>query len=76
MLGELEAEVVIEALGLYLQTRPLDANRRFEYRYRAARAVFDNLAREDHVASDSPPGDDDVASTRVWDRRNVERLED
>jgi hypothetical protein len=77
LLGELEAEVLVEALGLYLRARPADAKGRFEYRYRAARAVLDNLAREDPVESETDPGDDEnVASTRLWDRRNVERLED
>jgi hypothetical protein len=77
VLGDLETEVMIEALELYLQARPLDASRRFEYRYRAARAVLDNLAREEQVAPERGPGDDEtVVTTRLWDRRNVERLED
>ena len=40
VLGDVEAEVVAEALDLYLRTRPPEADRRFEYRYRAARAVM------------------------------------
>ena len=86
VLGDVEAEVVAEALDLYLRTRPPEADRRFEYRYRAARAVIDNLAQNRAGASragasddtpDNRPGDDEtVVSTRLWDRRNYERLED
>ena len=72
------AEVVAEALELYLRARPSDANRRFEYRYRAARAVLDNLARNgDPEPAEVQPGDDEtVVATQLWDRRNYERLED
>ena len=86
VLGDVEAEVVAEALDLYLRTRPPEADRRFEYRYRAARAVIDNLAQNRAGTSrvgalddtpDKTPGDDEtVVSTRLWDRRNYERLED
>lgn len=77
VLGDVEAEVVAEALDLYLRTRPPEADRRFEYRYRAARAVMDNLAQNREVPPDNTPGDDEtVVSTRLWDRRNYERLED
>ena len=81
VLGDVEAEVVAEALDLYLRTRPPEADRRFEYRYRAARAVIDNLAQNRAGASndalDTTPGDDEtVVSTRLWERRNYERLED
>jgi len=77
VLGDVEAEVVAEALDLYLRTRPPEADRRFEYRYRAARAVMDNLAQNREVRPDNTPGDDEtVVSTRLWDRRNYERLED
>ena len=86
VLGDVEAEVVAEALDLYLRTRPPEADRRFEYRYRAARAVIDNLAQNRAGASrtgasgdtpDNTAGDDEtVVSTRLWDRRNYERLED
>ncbi len=37
LLTELEIEVVQEALELYVQTRPVAADRQFEYRCRAAR---------------------------------------
>ena len=77
VLGDVEAEVVAEALDLYLRTRPPEADRRFEYRYRAARAVMDNLAQNREAPPDNAPGDDEtVVSTRLWDRRNHERLED
>jgi hypothetical protein len=81
VLGDVEAEVVAEALDLYLRTRPPEADRRFEYRYRAARTVMDNLAQNREVppdnTRDNTPGDDEtVVSARLWDRRNYERLED
>ena len=43
LLNALEAEVVESALELYLQVRPVPADRRFEYRYRAARSVLESL---------------------------------
>jgi hypothetical protein len=43
LLAELELEVLQEALELYLLARPVPADRRFEYRYRAARSVLENL---------------------------------
>lgn len=43
LLTELEVEVLEEALELYLQTRPVPVDRRFEYRYRAAQSVLENL---------------------------------
>jgi hypothetical protein len=79
VLGDVETEVVAEALDLYLRTRPPQADGRFEYRYRAARAVLDNLRQdgESEPAAQGPAGDDEsVVTTRLWDRRNSERLED
>jgi hypothetical protein len=78
LLVDLEAEVVSEALELYLRTRPPQADRRYEYRYRAARAVLDNLKQDGEPApADAPTGDDErAATTRLWERRNYERLED
>ena len=58
VLGDVEAEVVAEALDLYLRTRPPEADRRFEYRYRAARAVIDNLAQNRAGASRVGASDD------------------
>jgi len=43
LLPELEAEVVGEALELYLRTRPVPVDHRFEYRYRAAQGILDVL---------------------------------
>lgn len=40
LLPPLEAEVVGEALELYLRARPAPSDRRFEYRYRAAAGVL------------------------------------
>ena len=78
VLGDLETEVVSEALELYLRTRPRQADQRYEYRYRAARAVLDNLKQDGEPApADTETGDDERAvTTRLWDRRNYERLED
>jgi hypothetical protein len=78
VLGDLEAEVVVQALDLYLRTRPAHADRRYEYRYRAARAVLDSLRQDgERESADSPAGDDEtVVKTRLWNRRNDERLED
>jgi hypothetical protein len=41
VLPDLEAEVVGEALELYLRTRPVPIDHRYEYRYRAAQGVLD-----------------------------------
>jgi hypothetical protein len=40
LLPPLEAEVVGEALELYLRARPAPTDHRFEYRYRAAAGVL------------------------------------
>jgi hypothetical protein len=40
LLPPLEAEIVTEALELYLRARPAPTDRRFEYRYRAAAGVL------------------------------------
>jgi len=78
VIGDLEAEVLQEALELYLNARPPRADRRYEYRYRAAQAVLDSLWQQgDGLPVDGPPGDDElVVRTGLWDNRNVERLED
>ena len=52
VLPELEAEVVGEALELYLRTRRAPADPRYEYRYHAAQAVLDAIR---HTA----PAEDD-----------------
>lgn len=56
LLPELEAEVLTEALDLYLSTRRVPADPRYEYRYRAARAVLDVLQRPVVDEDDPPPG--------------------
>ena len=78
VLGDVETEVVSEALELYLRTRPPQADRRYEYRYRAARAVLDSLTQDGEAGpAEAAQGDDEtVVTTRLWDRRNYERLED
>jgi hypothetical protein len=62
VLPELEAEVVGEALELYLRTRPVPIDHRFEYRYRAAHGVLD-------VIRHAPPAEDDGESARPLQRR-------
>jgi len=62
LLAELEVEVVQEALELYVQTRPVPIDRRFEYRYRAARSVLENLRQGTRELGTLPRGDDDEAT--------------
>jgi hypothetical protein len=80
LLGTLEVEVVQEALDLYLQTRPVPTDRRFEYRYRAAQSVLENLRQGARELGTFPRGDDDE-STSIDDQGSGgrplrERLED
>ena len=63
LLSTLEIEVVQEALDLYLQTRPVPADRRFEYRYRAAQSVLENLRQGARELGTFPRGDDDEATS-------------
>jgi hypothetical protein len=56
LLPELEAEVVGEALELYLRARPAPVDRRYEYRYRAAHAVLEVLQRTLPDDDDPLPG--------------------
>jgi hypothetical protein len=56
LLPELEAEVVGEALELYLRARPAPLDHRYEYRYRAAHAVLDVLQRTLPDEDDPLPG--------------------
>jgi hypothetical protein len=62
LLAELEVEVVQEALELYVQMRPVPIDRRFEYRYRAARSVLENLRQEARELGTFPRGDDEEAT--------------
>jgi hypothetical protein len=72
LLSALEVEVVQEALDLYLQTRPVPTDRRFEYRYRAAQSVLENLRQGSRELGTFPRGDDDEA-TLIGDRRSERR---
>ena len=65
LLSDLEAEVVAEALELYLYARPAPADLRFEYRYRAARAVQEILRHRPGNGKDLPATDDGLASVAV-----------
>lgn len=78
LLTEREAEVVEEALALYLSARPAPADTRYDYRYRAAQAVLGSLQGHRH-----PPvtalEDDDASKLRDDDhprRPKREQLED
>jgi hypothetical protein len=62
LLAELEVEVVQEALELYVQTRPVPNDRRFEYRYRAARSVLESLRQGTRELGTVPQGDDEEAA--------------
>ena len=53
VLPDLEAEVVGEALELYLRTRRVPVDQRFEYRYRAAQSILDVL--QYHARADDEP---------------------
>jgi hypothetical protein len=80
LLAALEVEVVQEALELYVQTRPVPLDRRFEYRYRAAQSVLENLRRGTGELGTFPRGDDGEAifadDKRVERRPLRERVED
>ncbi len=56
LLPALEAEVVGEALELYLQARPAPIDHRYEYRYRAAAAVLSALQQTTPEDDDPLPG--------------------
>ena len=62
LLPELEAEVVGEALELYLRARPASLDHRYEYRYRAARSVIASLRQGNRDLGTFPRGDDEDAS--------------
>ena len=55
LLPELEAEVVGEALELYLSTRRAPADPRFEYRYRAAQGVLNELHYRPTMEEEAEP---------------------
>lgn len=72
LLAALEAEVVQEALDLYVQTRPVPTDRRFDYRYRAAHSVLESLRQGNQELGTFPRGDDDEG-TRFDDVRSERR---
>lgn len=72
LLTALEAEVVEAALELYVRTRPVPSDDRFEYRYRAARSVLGSLRQGNRELGTFPRGDDEEA-TRFDDERQERR---
>lgn len=68
LLTELEVEVVEAALELYLQTRPVPTDGRFEYRYRAARSVLGSLRQGNGELGTFPVGDDEEVSRKDNER--------
>jgi hypothetical protein len=56
LLPTLEAEVVGEALELYLRARPAPIDHRYEYRYRAAAGVLAALQQTFPDEDDPLPG--------------------
>lgn len=72
LLAALEVEVLQEALELYLQTRPVPADGRFEYRYRAARSVLESLRLGNREFGTVPRSDDEQAGLRD-DQRSARR---
>jgi hypothetical protein len=80
LLSALEAEVVQEALELYVQVRPVPIDGRFEYRYRAAQSVLASLRQGNREFGTFTRGDDEEAKLvdepRPERRPLAERLED
>jgi len=62
VLTALEAEVIAEALELYVRVRPVQMDGRFEYRYRAARSVLESLRQGNRELGTFPRGDDEEAT--------------
>ena len=80
LLTALEAEVVGEALELYVQARPVPMDVRFEYRYRAARSVLESLRQGNRELGTFPRGDDEevtISHDEPSERRPLrDRIED
>jgi hypothetical protein len=74
LLAALEVEVVQEALELYLRTRPVPIDRRFEYRYRAAQSVLENLRQGSRELGSFSRGDDEEANPIGDERSGGRRL--
>lgn len=62
LLTALEAEVVEDALEIYLRTQSVPVDSRFEYRYRAARSVLESLRQGHRELGTFPHGDDEEVS--------------
>jgi hypothetical protein len=60
VLGEVEVEVLEEALELYLRARPAAADHRYDYRYRVAHGILGTLARPSGEDPANSPGDDEL----------------
>lgn len=75
LLTALEAEVVEEALDLYVRVRPAPLDGRFEYRYRAARSVLESVRQGDRSLGTFPRGDDEEATQGddEWTERRPHR---
>lgn len=75
LLTALEAEVVEEALDLYVRVRPAPLDGRFEYRYRAARSVLESVRQGDRSLGTFPRGDDEEAThgDDEWTERRPHR---
>lgn len=80
LLTALEVEVVEAALELYVRMRPVPTDGRFEYRYRAAWSVLENLRQGGRELGTFPRGDDEETSHSddgPFERRPLrERTED
>ena len=60
LLGDVEVEVLEEALDLYLRARPHSADRRFDYRYRVAQGLLATLSGQGRLRLANPPDDDEL----------------
>ena len=80
VLTALEAEVVEEALELYVRARPVPTDDRFEYRYRAVRSVLASLRQGNRELGTFARGDDEdariVGGERSERRPLREQIED
>lgn len=74
VLGEVEVEVLEEALDLYLRARPAAADHRFDYRYRIAHGILGTLTQLAPALPIGDPGDDELRAPVTG--RRVERTED
>jgi hypothetical protein len=76
LLSALEAEVVQEALDLYVQVRPVPIDGRFEYRYRAAQSVLASLRQGNREFAAFPRGDDEDVTRLVDEPKERRPLRD